>query len=146
MKRVAKSSAGFTLVELLVVIGITGLVLAVVVSTRPKATAVRLAAAARSVAITLQMARAQAMASNTETVVRIDAQNKQFGFARSMHAFPQGVSVALTVAATERVGESGGVRFYPDGQSTGGEILLTLDGRSSRVAVNWLTGESQLSP
>jgi general secretion pathway protein H len=146
MKRVAKSSAGFTLVELLVVIGITGLVLAVVVSTRPKATAVRLAAAARSVAVTLQMARAQAMASNTETVVRIDAQKRQFGFASSMQPLPKGVSVALTVAATERVGESGGLRFYPDGQSTGGEIVLTLGGRSSRVAVNWLTGEARLSP
>jgi general secretion pathway protein H len=144
--KLAKSSAGFTLVELLVVIGITGLVLAVVLATRPKATAVRLAAAARSVAVTLQMARAQAMASNTETVVRIDAQKKQFGFARSMHSLPKGVSVALTIAATERVGESGGLRFYPDGQSTGGEIVLMLEGRSSRVAVNWLTGEAQLSP
>jgi general secretion pathway protein H len=146
MKSVAESSAGFTLVELLVVIAITGLVLAVVLSTRPKATAVRLAAAARSVAMTLQMARAQAMASNTETVVRIDTQKKQFGFERSMHSLPRGVAAALTVADTERVGASGGLRFYPDGQSTGGEIVLTLGGRSSRVAVNWLTGEAKLSP
>jgi general secretion pathway protein H len=145
MKHPAKQSAGFTLVELLVVMGIMGLVLATVLSAKPKTAATRVAVAARAVAATLQLARAQAMASNAETVVRIDTQKRQFGLAKSMHALPRGMTVAMTAAETERIGNSGGMRFYPDGQSSGGEIVLMLDGRASRIAVNWLTGEPQLS-
>jgi general secretion pathway protein H len=145
MKRRANPSAGFTLIELLVVMGILGLVLATVLAAKPKTASVRVAVAARAVAATLQLARAQAMLGNAETVVRIDPQKHEFGQPRSMHALPRGMAIAMTVAETERSGDSGGMRFYPDGQSSGGEIVLTLEGRASRIAVNWLTGEPQLS-
>ena len=145
MRRRKKPSAGFTLVELLVVMGIMAIVLVVVVNARPKAATTRIAVTARAVGATLQLARAQAMASNTETVFRIDTDRLQFGLPRSMHSFPRGMTVAMTVAETERVADVGGIRFFPDGQSSGGEIALTLDGRSARIAVNWLTGESQLN-
>ena len=145
MKRDTKSSAGFTLVELLVVMGIMGLVLVVVVNARPKVAATRIAVTARAVGATLQLARAQAMASNTEMVFRIDTDRLQFGLPRAMHSLPKGMTVAMTVAEAERVENVGGIRFFPDGQSSGGEIALTLDGRSARIAVNWLTGESQLA-
>jgi general secretion pathway protein H len=138
-------SAGFTLVELLVAMGIMGLILAAVLAAKPKTAAARVAVAARAVAATLQLARAQAMASNAETVVRIDIGRRQFGLAGSMHPLPRGMTVAMTVAETERIADSGGMRFYPDGQSSGGEIVLMLDGRASHIAVNWLTGEPQLS-
>jgi general secretion pathway protein H len=145
MKYKLKFSAGFTLVEFIVVMGIIGLVLAVVLSAKPKTAAARVTVAARAVAATLQLARAQAMANNRDVVVRIDAQQGQFGLEGSMHALPRGMSIAMTVAETERIGDSGGMRYYPDGQSSGGEIVLMLDGRASRIVVNWLTGEPQLS-
>ena len=145
MKRFAKQSAGFTLVELLVVMGIVGMILAAVLSAKPKTAATRVAVTARAIAATLQLARAQAMASNTETVVRIDTDKRQIGLAKSMHPLPRGMTVAITVAETERAGDTGGMRFYPDGQSSGGEIVLMLEGRTSRIAVNWLTGEPRLS-
>lgn len=145
MTRSAKPSAGFTLVELLVVMGIMGLVLVVVLNARPKAATTRIAITARAMAAALQLARAQAMASNTETVFRVDTDKLQFGMPRSMHALPRGMAVAMIVADTERVANVGGIRFFPDGQSSGGEIALTLDGRSTRIAVNWLTGEPQLN-
>jgi general secretion pathway protein H len=138
-------SAGFTLVELLVVMGIMGLILTGVLAAKPKTAATRVAVAARAIAASLQLARTQAMASNAETVVRIDVERRQFGVAGSMHALPRGMTVAMTVAETERIADSGGMRFYPDGQSSGGEIVLILDGRASHIAVNWLTGEPQLS-
>ncbi len=144
MKRPTKSSAGFSLAEMLVVIGIIGLVLAAVIAARPKAVATRVAVAARSVAASLNMARADAMATNRETVVQIDTESGRFGRARSMHSLPHGMKIALTIAETERSGDTGGIRFYPDGQSSGGVIALTLDGSSADVAVNWLTGEPRI--
>lgn len=144
MKWAARDTAGFTLVELLVVLGIVGLVLAATVSSRPN-TATRGAVTARALAATLQLARASAMSSNQETVVRIDAERHRFGNANAMYDLPKGMTVALTVAQTERLGETGGVRFYPDGQSSGGEIDLRLDGCDWHIAVNWLTGLPRLS-
>jgi general secretion pathway protein H len=141
----SKTAAGFTLVELLVVMGIMSLVLVLVVNARPKAATARIGVTARAVGATLQLARAQAMASNSETVFRIDTDRLQFGLPRSMHSLPRGMNVAMTVAENERAGNVGGIRFFPDGQSSGGEIALTLDGRSARIAVNWLTGEPQLN-
>jgi general secretion pathway protein H len=145
MKVGPKSSAGFTLVELIVVIGIMGLVLAVVLSSKPKPATARVAVAARAVTATLQLARARAMASNSDVVFRIDPHQGQFGLPGSMHVLPRGMSIAMTIADTERIGESGGLRYYPDGQSSGGEILLMLNGHSSRIVINWLTGEPKLS-
>jgi len=145
MKHRADPSAGFTLLELLVVMGIMGLVLATAIAARPRTAVARVAVAARGVVAMLQLARTQAMSSNADTIFRIDTQARQFGMAGSMHALPRGMGVALTVAETELKGDSGGLRFYPDGQSSGGEIVLALDGRSARITVNWLTGEAQLS-
>jgi general secretion pathway protein H len=145
MIRRTQSLAGFTLVELLVVMGIMALALAVVLNGRPKATETRIAVTARAVGATLQLARAQAMASNTETVFRIDTDKLQFGLPRSMQSLPKGMTVAVTVAETERVANIGEIRFFPDGQSSGGEIALALEGRSARIAVNWLTGGPQLN-
>ena len=144
MKRPARSSAGFTLAELLVVIAIIGLVLAGTLSAKPKAVATRVAVTARSVTTTLQLARAQAMSSNADTLFRLDVEKGRFGLPNSMHNLPRGMIAAVVVAETERSGDLGGIRFYPDGQSSGGEIALTLDGRSARIAVNWLTGEPRL--
>ena len=85
------------------------------------------------------------MTSNVETVFRIDVEKGRFGLPNSMHALPRGMTAAVTVAETERAGDRGGIRFYPDGQSSGGDVALTLDGRSARIAVNWLTGEPRLT-
>lgn len=140
-----KTMAGFTLVELLVVIAVIALVLATVLMARPKAISARLAVTARTVASTLQFARDRAMAGNKETVVQIDTASGQFGFSNSIRSLPRGMKIALTVAQTERAGSRGGIRFFPDGQSSGGVVALSLEGKSASIAVNWLTGEPRLN-
>jgi len=39
---------------------------------------------------------------------------------------------------------SGGIRFFPDGSSTGGNIAVVLGEREWRINVGWLTGEITL--
>ena len=37
-----------------------------------------------------------------------------------------------------------GIRFYPDGGSTGGNVRLEANGRIYQVNVTWLTGEASV--
>ena len=76
--------------------------LAGTLSAKPKAVATRVAVTARSVTATLQLARAQAMSSNAETLFRIDVEKGRFGLPSSMHALPRGMMAAVMVAETER--------------------------------------------
>lgn len=55
-------------------------------------------------------------------------------------ALPDSVGLELFVAESERDGGVGGLRFFPDGSSTGGYIELQTGRRSYRIAVDWLTG------
>lgn len=144
MTRTAKRSAGFTLIELLVVMSIMALVMAAALAAKPKVAAIRVSSVARSIADHLRLARAQAMLRNSETVFRFDLGTRQFGLPNSMHDLPKGMTVVTTIAEGERHGSSGNIRFYSDGQSSGGQILLMLDGRTARIEVSWLTGEPQL--
>ena len=145
MTKRLKRAAGFTVIELLVVMSIMALLLGAVMAAKPKVGAIRVAAAARSVANGLRLARSAALTQAKETVFRVDLARSQFGVAGFMHDFPRGMSIEMTVAANERRGQNGDIRFYPDGQSSGGQIVLRLDGRSAKVAVNWLTGEPELN-
>ena len=59
--------------------------------------------------------------------------------------FPKGMLVELNTARSELTSESaGGIRFYPDGGSTGGNVRLEANGRIYRVNVAWLTGEASV--
>lgn len=143
-RNAAVATGGFTLIEMLVVMGLLSLIFAVVIAGRPKAAQLRLRTEVGTVMAELAGARVQAMATNRETVVWINTETRQITVGNSIRELPSGMTVAMTIADTERSRQSGGLRFYPDGQSSGGEVLLALDGRASRIAVNWLTGQPKL--
>jgi general secretion pathway protein H len=127
-----------------VVLGIVAVVLGTMIVVRPNASGTRVNAAARAVLATLRLARAQAIERNTEIVVSIDPETRTLRSPQGKWQLPHGVRVALTHAQSERMGAAGGLRFYPDGQSSGADISLGLDGRTARLSVNWLTGEARI--
>jgi len=139
---------GFTLVEMLVVLVVIGLI----VSLAPMAfdrllPGRRLEAAARELADTLRTARSLAIRDDRSRFVVIDvgARTARIDGTRSGQQLPDAVSVNLVVAGTERPGpETGRIRFYPDGTSTGGEVGLNMDHRSVKVVVDWFNGQVNL--
>jgi general secretion pathway protein H len=52
---------------------------------------------------------------------------------------PRGIS--FTFVRSSRVGgeDGGGIRFLPDGRSSGGVLTLSRQNFSYRISVNWLT-------
>ena len=143
--------AGFTLIELLVVLAIMGLMLAAVLPGRFGGEGLELRAAARAMADGLQRARSLAVVSGEETVFAVDVANRQFqgpGDARPA-VLPPRVRLALrTVRGAVAGPDVGGIRFFPDGGSTGGGIVLGEsgeDGHQYRISVSWLTGRVEVS-
>jgi len=140
----ASGRTGFTLVELIVVLAIGGLLLAL---TPPLITAalpgVELKAGARRAAGALRQTREIAIAQGIEATWLLNIETGQYrieGQARQ-GSLPGDIEVELVTAQDELRSESlGGIRFFPDGSSSGGRLILKRGEGGLQVGVNWLTG------
>ena len=142
--RADRRSNGFTLLELIVVLAIVGLVIALVpclmLRSQP---GLDVEVAARALADGLRQTRSQAMVSNREEVFSLDVEERLFRAGRSqpLKQLARTLELHLYTAQAELIdAQSGRIRFFPDGSSSGGAIGLSLGEQQSRVSVDWLTG------
>lgn len=142
-------SAGFTLIELAVVLFIMVLGFAVVginFSSGHESTEIR--ASARDMVSALRYARGQALIRNEETALTInfDENTYQISTRDKVYRIPEDAEVTLVTAQTEMNGYGqAGIRFFPDGSSTGGRLTLELNEFVWRIDINWLTGQIELA-
>lgn len=151
METLAFSHRGFTLLELLVVLTIAVLLLTLVPPLFQGAGSTsELKAAARQLAAGLRSARNDAVMRQREASLMLDLERHRFGVTGTPRQInlPQDIGVELFTAQSELVNEAAaGIRFFPDGSSTGGRITLTTGERAFAIDVDWLTGKvSILSP
>ncbi len=136
-------SAGFTLIEMLVVLAILGMALGLLnLYGNPHNPALSLRAASSAIAAGLRDARAQAIADNHPVPLQLDLQQRQWRIGSlPAHGFPAGVDITITTVAGDSDGDhQGAIRFFADGSSSGGEIILRSGKREVRVSADWLTG------
>jgi general secretion pathway protein H len=134
---------GFTLIELLVVMALLALAAVMIVPRLSTgAGALQLHAAARQVGAALRATRGDAVVSNRDAVFALDVDAGVFrAGSAAPRRLPSGIAASLVTAAEERIAAgTGGIRFFPDGSSTGGRVFLDERGRRAVVAVDWLTG------
>lgn len=138
------SSAGFSLVEMLVVLTITGLVMGLAVPALQSSLGRRgIDRSVTQLAALLREARSQAILSGSEAVVSLDISAK-----RAFPSWPgrdvglgEPEAIEVTSAREELVTEAiPSFRFFPEGSATGGHIRLRYAGAEHRIAVDWLTG------
>ena len=140
-------SQGFTLVELMVVMVIVALVMGLVATSMSRSiSGAEARASTRNLVASLRYTRARAIIEKREQVLLVDIDNRSYRApGRKEVKLPEGVDVTITTARSELTAESvGGIRFFPDGGSTGGHIELIVNDREYRVDVAWLTGETSL--
>ncbi len=138
---------GFTLVELLVVMVIAALVLGLVATSISRnISGAEMRSAARKMTASIRYTRTQAILDKQEQVFLIDTENRSYLAPKRNAVFlPEGMNVAVNTARSELTDENvGGIRFYPDGGSTGGFIELEANERIYRIDVVWLTGEASI--
>ena len=147
LDKTTRSAGGFTLVELLVVLVIIALIMGLVgTSISRNISGAEMRTAASKVAASMRYTRTQAILKKSEQVFLVDTENHTYQAGeRDAEELPEGMNVELNTARSELTSETaGGIRFYPDGGSTGGNVRLEANGRIYRVNVAWLTGEASV--
>jgi general secretion pathway protein H len=137
-----RATAGFSLIEMLAALAIVALAAALVMplAMRPS-DALRLDAAAQDLVAALRLTRAAAIAHNTDAALTIDVERRTFASpAAPARSLPADLSMKLKIAEPEQAHSQGGFRFFPDGSSTGGEMVLALRGKEAKICVDWLSG------
>jgi general secretion pathway protein H len=140
--------AGFTLLEMLVVVAIMGFAFSLILTRGPmRSQSMEMQAAVNEVAQGLRLARSKAIATNTTARLTVDLAQRSFRIDNGASTvLPPSLSVAMTAVTEETVGQRlAAIRFNGDGSASGGHIDLAGGGRRAQVGVDWLTGRISVS-
>jgi general secretion pathway protein H len=140
----AGATAGFTLLEITVVVAIVAMLAAVLLPAMPRSTSrQRLAGYAVEAAALLKADRTAAVRRNSQVNAQIDAPGHVIRSGSTGRALqiPADVSFQATLPRTcnERPARST-ISFFATGMSCGGTIMLSRLGTEFEIRVNWLTG------
>ncbi|MFI4970250.1 MAG: GspH/FimT family pseudopilin [Lysobacterales bacterium] len=144
---VSRLSRGFTLIELIAVIVLLAIAMTVVTFSFSKSLqSARIRGASRDLVAALRYTRGQAIVKGTPEVLTLDLDNNSYTApGKGAAKLPKDMTLRLTTAETEQTGaNSGGIRFFADGSSTGGHISVLQGQREWRINVAWLTGDIAL--
>ncbi|WET08782.1 MULTISPECIES: prepilin-type N-terminal cleavage/methylation domain-containing protein [unclassified Pseudomonas] len=132
---------GFTLLEMLAVILLISLAVGLLgLGARQAVQAANERRVVGQMVDALRTTRAGAIVSGRAARTEFDLQRLTFQApGRAPHAWP--ASLQVTLHSAEQVASA--VEFYPDGSSTGGNLLLANGSRRWRIDIGWLTGSVQ---
>lgn len=139
---------GFTLVELLVVLAIISLLLAFTPAAFNRMMpGLEVQSASRQLAASMRSARSAAIRDNAEVTLTLDLEARVYRLDQlgQEQAIDEAIEVSMLTARSELEGEqTGRIRFYPDGTSTGGRVTFAGGGAAYDILVDWLTGRVRI--
>ena len=136
------SYRGFTMLELMAAIAIAAVVLAVSIpATARMYQSMQYRQAVRDVVTLLHSARYAAVNTGRAQDVEVNPKTNVVRLNERQHRMPKGFNVAVHSASELNTRETGIIRFYPEGGSSGGGIdLESPTGVGVKIGVDWLMG------
>jgi general secretion pathway protein H len=141
MRRI-EAKAGFTLIEMIVVMAIIALAASLAIASVPGTGRTRLKAVVMETSALLREERVAAVLTRSERRVLLDAQSRELiGDDGVAVAIPGDIVVDVLGADAAISGRQFVVSFHPDGGSSGAVLKLSRERAGYEVRVNWYTGE-----
>ncbi len=135
-----EKQAGFTLVEMLVVLALIALAMTISLPYATKSDDARkLEALSSSIISELRLSRAKAIAQNRMVSLVVDLKEHTINSSPPI-TIPASININLLTVQGQTPSNQFGFNFYPDGAASGGKIVLTLEKNKQEIDVNWLTG------
>lgn len=132
-----KADSGFTLMEMLVVLALLAVVAGIALPVaRRQNDGVALRATAHQLAAHMRTARGAAIRDSAEKTLVLDAGGRRY--------WVEGVTKVQALAKGVELRVAGALRFYPDGTSTGGTVVLAGGGSAAEITLDTLTGTPRL--
>jgi general secretion pathway protein H len=140
------SDLGFTVFEVLLVVALISLATAISIPlVRASTAGLKLRQSTYDLVTQLRTARSTAQRNNIEQVIQFDSLRYQYsiGIGQSTRRIlPSDIHLVVAVPDIQRLGPFlSQIRFYPDGSSSGGNIVLRDGRRHAAVHVDWLSGD-----
>lgn len=136
---------GFTLIELIVVLTIIGMLTILIPGFMLRDNgSLGLDVATRKITEGLRKVQNSAIFQNQDQLFTLDVEQRQFlpGEAAIPVQIDRNIGLRFVTARQERLSEDmGQIRFFADGSSTGGRIILELKDQLSVIEVDWLIGQ-----
>ncbi|OWV82239.1 hypothetical protein ATY77_03105 [Rhizobium sp. R634] len=142
------TNAGFSLLEMLVVLVLLGALFAVALPQFHRSASVTARSLAYRIAEEARFARLVAIKKGSATALTIDTTARVVRSETGRDNITIPASVSLTATVGKNAGTTisrGDIRFLADGSSTGGEIRLQRDGEKDiTIRIDWLTGAARM--
>jgi general secretion pathway protein H len=135
--------AGFTLLEMVVVLAILALALTLIMGYRPPwSSGLGVREVASNLASAMRLARSEAISRDGPVSVAIDVARHRYRVGEGPeHSLPSRLRVELlTIASERRTTSAGEIRFNADGSSTGGRVTVGDGLHTLAVGIDWLNG------
>jgi len=135
--------AGFTLVEVLIAIGILALMSVMLTPMFLPSPGRTVNQVATDISLRLRELRRESRATHQHHYLLLDTASRRYrsDSASTWQPLPKGMTLELTTAdSLLRSDDTGAIDYYPRGSSSGGRIVLGLAGHVARIDVEWLTG------
>lgn len=143
-----REPSGFTLIEIVVVLGIVAISLTLAPTLFSGAlSTVSLKREARELGSALRHLRSVAIASQAPQALTVDVEARSYaaGDSSGVVSLPNATRVEIVTAESEMLNDHiGSIRFFPDGGATGGQIILERGSRRIVVDIDWVTGRVKL--
>lgn len=150
LARAKPVSRGFTLIEVVVALAIAAIAVAVVpIAAERMLDGANYRGTVRDLMSAIRSARLAAMKSGEPAGFFFNTQTQEFGVdGDASGRLPSALSAELRVASALITPEGVAyIRFYPDGSSTGGSVILRrADGSGVQLRVGWLLGRLSQHP